>query len=187
MTTHSGIYTPLGAEDCELCHPVDKKDFEQINISIDGTARQASWKPIRMRLIRQDEGRNLAYSDSPWLGSHAIIFRSSVLDTLGHLLQRYGEVLPVLCSGVDLWIFNPTNVIDALDEAASSVIHFGSGRIMMVERYVFKSDVVAGNEIFKIPLLRVSPTFVSHEFVDCWKESGLTGLEFKQVWARQDP
>jgi len=45
--------------------------------------------------------------------------------------------------------------------------------------------VVADNEIFKIPSLRVSPTFVSHRFVDRWKESGLTGLEFERVWAAQ--
>lgn len=185
MTSTPGIYTPLGTDGCELCHPIHQVDFERINVWIDGTARQASWKLIQMRIVREDEGKSLAPSDSPWLGSHALIFRSSVLDVLGALLRRYGEVLPVSCHDADLWIYNPTNVIDALDEISSSVLRFDDGRIMMIQRYAFRPDVVADHEIFKIPSLRVSPTFVSHRFVDRWKESGLTGLEFKQVWAAQ--
>jgi hypothetical protein len=139
-----------------------------------------------MRIVREDEGKYLALSDSPWLGSHALIFRSTVLDKLGFTLRRYGEVLPVSCADTDLWIYNPRNVIDALDEASSSVVRFGDGRIMMIDRHVFRTEIVAENEIFKIPSLRVSPTFVSHRFVDRWKQSGLTGLDFKQVWNPQD-
>ena len=183
MVSTPGIYTPLGTDGVELCHPVDQADFERINVSIDGAARQASWKPIQMRIVKEDEGKTLAPSDSPWLGSHALIFRSSVVYVLGALLRRYGELLPVSCPDTDLWIYNPTNVIDALDEDLSSVFRFDDGRIFMIGRYAFCPSVVADSEIFKIPSLRVSPTFVNHCFVDRWKESGLTGLEFKQVWA----
>ncbi len=185
MTSPPGIYTPLGTDGCELCHPVDQRDFDRINVWIDGTARQASWKSIQMRIVRRDAGKTLAPSDSPWLGSHALIFRSSVIDVLDALLGRYGEVLPLSSPDADLWIYNTTNVIDALDEGSSSVLRFNDGRIMMIQRHAFRPSVVAGNDIFKIPSLRVSPTFVSHRFIDRWNECGLTGLEFKQVWAAQ--
>lgn len=46
-----------------------------------------------------------------------------------------------------------------------------------------RPDVIGEIDIFKIPNLRVSPTFLSQRFVDRWKASGLTGLEFEQVWA----
>lgn len=186
MESRPGVYTPLGTDGNELCHPINPADFERINTLINGTARQAGWKPIRMQIIREDEGKNLSYSDSPWLGSHALIFRSSVLETTSLLLERYGEVLPVSCPDVDLWVFNPTTVVDALDDEASSVLRFGDGKIMMIERYVFQAEMIADNDVFKTPSLRVSPTFVNHRFVDRWKESGLTGLEFKQVWTAQN-
>lgn len=186
MTTKPGIYTPLGMDGYELCHPVSQGDFERINALINGDHRQDSWDPIQVSTIREDEGRDLIPSDSPWLGSHALIFNSRADGALGPLLRRYGEMLPVSCLEADLWIYNPTNVIDALNEATSSVLRFADNRIMMIERYAFSPDVVADNDVFKIPSLRVSPTFVSHRFVDLWKASRLTGLEFKRVWAAGD-
>jgi len=182
MTSRPGIYTPLGRGDYELCFPVDKADFERIAVLINGAAQRAGWKPIQMRIIREDEGESLAPSDSPWLGSWALIFRSSVLNALGPVLERYGELLPLSCPDADLWIYNPTVVIDALDEESSDLDRFSDGRIMMIHRHVFRPDVVAGNEIFKLPALRASETFVSHRFVDRWRAAGLKGLAFERVW-----
>ena len=52
----------------------------------------------------------------------------------------------------------------------------------MIQRYVFRSDLVRDVDVFKVPNLRVSPTFVSQRFVDRWNESGLKGVEFNKVW-----
>jgi len=81
-------------------------------------------------------------------------------------------------------MYNPTRVIDALDEDASSVLRFSGGRIMRINRHVFRPEVVKGIDVFKIPNLRVSPTYVSQRFGDLWNSADLKGLEFKQVWAR---
>jgi hypothetical protein len=139
-----------------------------------------------MRLIHDDEGRKLAMSDSPWLGPHALIFRPNVVDALGSMLQQYGELLPLVCEEGEVLLYNPTRVIDALDESESSVLRFSGGRIMMIQRYVFRPDVMGDTVIFKIPNLRVSPTFLSHRFIERWNMSGLKGLEFKEVWAPED-
>jgi hypothetical protein len=179
-----GLYTALGLDGYELCHPVNQGDFQTISAEIDGTPRRASWKAIPVRLIHEDEGKVLVASDSPWLADDALIFRSSVVAALGPMLREYGELLPLACSEAELVIYNPTRVIDAFDDAASSVVRFSDGRIMMVRKYVFSSEVVGETDIFKIPNLRVSPTFFSHRFVDRWQASGLKGLEFKHVWAR---
>ena len=180
MTT---VYMPLSSEGFEFCHPVDENDFETLKVQIDGTTRGQTWSPIQMRLIREDEGKSLLESDSPWLGTHALIFRKSAIEKLKSLLMEYGELLPVACPGAELAIFNPTHVVDALDEEASSVLRFSGGRIMRITRYAFRPEVVAGVEIFKIPSLRVSPTFVGERFVKLWHSSGLTGLEFKSIWS----
>jgi hypothetical protein len=182
MTIASGIYTPLGLDGYELCHPVSQHDFGRIGIELDGSSRQSSWRPIPVKLVREDEGKKLAKSDSPWFADDALIFRSTVVEALGAMLRAYGELLPLACSEAELMIYNPTRIIDALDEAASSLVRFDSGRIMMIQTYVFRTDAVGESDIFKIPNLKVSPTFVSHRFVDRWKASGLRGLDFRLVW-----
>lgn len=179
----TAVYEPLSLDNYELCHPVIQGDFESIHLDINGTSRVESWRPIAMRIIREDEGRRLVESDSPWLGSHALIFRPRAIQVLGPLLRQYGELLPLDCDGAELAMYNPTRVLDALNEEASDVMRFGGGRIMMIKRHVFRQDVIREIDIFKIPSLRVSPTFVSHRFVDLWRSTGLKGLEFKQVWA----
>ena len=178
------IYVPLSHEGFELCQPEKQEDFEVIDSLIDGTPRQKTWRLIPMRLIHHDEGKNLSPSDSPWLGSHALIFKRAVIERLGKILKQYGELLPVVCPEAELLIFNPTRVVDALDEQASSVLRFSGGRIMLVDRYVFRAEAIANVDIFKIPNLRVSPTFMSERIVELWRTTGLQGLDFNKVWPR---
>jgi hypothetical protein len=180
--TPGKIYVPLPAADAELCHPVDGDDFERINVTINGVPRAAEWVPLRMQLIGMDEGRPLSESDSPWLGSHALIFRPKAIQALGPMLSDHGELLPLQCPTAEVSIFNPTRVVDVLDEAASQVLRFKSGKIMGVRKYAFRPEPLDGVHAFKIPNLRVSPTFVSESFVATWRSAGLRGLEFRLVW-----
>lgn len=180
------IYTPLGADGYELCHPTNPDDFERINSEVNGVSRRSKWDPIHMDILREDEGKQLIASDSPWLGSHALIFRRSAISKLESELLTYGELLSLACTSADISLYNPTRVLDALDESASSVLRFPHGRIMMVQQYAFKEDAVRNIHIFKISNLRVSPTFLSQAFVDLWNASGLTGLEFQKVWSSSE-
>ena len=173
----------MNAEGFELCHPERQEDFETITVTIDGTARRSTWRSPPMRIIRRDEGRRLAESDSPWLGSHALIFRRRSLGELEELLLSHGELLPVASSELDLVIFNATRVLDALDERASDVVRFSSGRIMMITRYAFRRETITDVDAFKIPNLRSSPTYVSARFVERVEAAGLRGLDFETVWS----
>jgi hypothetical protein len=152
-------------------------------LAINGTPREDGWQPIPVNLVHEDEGRKLAASDSPWLGSHAIIFRRQALAKLDAHLREYGELLPLSCPEAELLVFNPTRVLDALDEPASLITRFSNGRIMRVTRYAFRAEVVSGVDIFKIPNLRVSPTFLGERIVRAWGSAGLRGLVFNKVWS----
>jgi hypothetical protein len=176
------IYTPLGLDGSELCHPLLESDFERINVEINGVSLRSSWKPIKVRIIQEDEGRALVASDSPWLGQHALIFRPRVIEAMGSLLREHGELLPLACNEAELTMYNATRVLNALNEQESSVHRFANGRIMMIQRYVFLPEKIHKVDIFKLSSLRVSPTFVTRRFVDLWKSAKLKGLEFKQVW-----
>jgi hypothetical protein len=100
-------------------------------------------------------GKHLRESDSPWLGSHALIFREQAAKVYP-LLAANGELLPLACAEAKLSIYNPTNLLDGLDENASSALRFSSGRIMSITRHVFKPEVVRDAEIFKLSCLRVA-------------------------------
>ena len=176
------VFVPLSAQGFEFCYPEREEDFEVLNTLIDGTPRLATWRSPPMRLVREDEGKPLASSDSPWLGSHALIFRRHALGELEPLLLANGELLPLACSEPDLVIFNVTRVLDALDEQASALVRFSSGRIMQITRHAFRPDVVSGVDIFKIANLRMSSTYVSGRFVEKVKAAGLRGLVFNKVW-----
>jgi hypothetical protein len=178
----NSVCLPLGLEEFELCQPAAQGDFETINLLINGESRHATWQPLAVRLIRRSQGKRLLPSDSPWLGEHALIFKQPAIEALAPMLREHGELLPLQCNEAQLWIFNPTRIVDALDENLSSVVRFSSGRIMDIKRYVFRPEALQGIEIFKIPNLRVSPTFVSEEFVERWSVARLSGLELRQVW-----
>jgi hypothetical protein len=180
------VFVPVPTEGFELCHPTREEDFETLNLALDGTPRSRTWRSPPMRLIRDDAGEALAESDAPWLGTHALIFRPHVLRSLEPMLRSHGELLPVTCSEASLVFFNATRVVDALDEPASSLVRFADGRIMTVVRYAFRPEVLASVDIFKVPSLRVSPTFVSARFVEEAKAAALRGLEFQRVWSSGD-
>lgn len=172
------IYEPLGDDGYEICLPVKSSDFERIHDEIDGTPRSRGWKPIRMELIGENMGRRLTRSDSPWFGSDALVFRPRALQVLEPLLTDYGELLPLECDDAELVMYNPTCVIDALDREKCSFERFSDGTIWSINPFIFRPEAIANVDIFKIPDLRASPTFLSQRFVDCWQISGLEGLEF---------
>jgi hypothetical protein len=176
------VNEPLGLDGFELCHPVDSRDFEAINLTINGVSRKTNWRPIRMQVIRQEAQQAFRESDCPWLGSHALIFRPQVVDKLGSVLVRYGEMLQLDCDDADVSIYNVTNIVDALDEDASSIDRFESGEVMIIRRHVFDARAIGESEVFRIPRVRLSSTYVTQRFVDRWQLSGLKGLEFNQVY-----
>jgi hypothetical protein len=182
MSKYQSVYEPIGIDGFELCHPTSDDGFADLTSRINGESRSADWTPIPVSVIREDQGAVLQESDSPWFGSSALIFRPRAAEKLGTGLSSHGELLPLACDDTVLAVFNPTLVVDALDENASDILRFQDGRMMGVQRYVFHSAKIAGLEIFKLPNLRVSPTYVTEVFVDRWKLSGLRGLEFRRLW-----
>jgi hypothetical protein len=177
------IYVPRHAEGFEFCYPERSEDFETLYVTLNGTPRCGTWRSPPMRFVRTDEGKSLSASDSPWLGSFALVFRRHALADLEAMLLSHGELLRLDCSEPDVVLFNVTRVLDALDETASDIWRFSSGKLMRVARYVFRPEVVSGVDIFKIPNLRVSPTFVSERFVEMVKAARIRGAAFTKVWS----
>jgi hypothetical protein len=176
------VFDTVGQDGFELCHPVDSDDFETLELLINGEPRKGTWKPLRMKLIREDEGKRLRPSDAPWLSSGAVVLLETAVHVLGPVLEKHGELLPLDCPGCKLVAFNPTHVVDAVDLARSQVVRFKDGQLMDIRKYVFRPDVIRNLPAFKIPNFRISPTFFGQEIVDLWTEAKLKGMDFKLVW-----
>jgi hypothetical protein len=176
------IYELMTEPGYQYCMPVDERDHGTIVALMNGTPRAASWKPLKMRLRWFDErGRPYKRSDSPSRGtSTAPMFTRRAVEALEPMLQEHGEILPLDCDDAELWIFNPTRVLPAIDMLKSGVSFMpGTRDIERIRRYVFEEDVIAGSDIFKLANMRASPTFVGQRFVDVWRSAGLRGIEFE--------
>ncbi len=181
------VFIPRGQDGVELCQPVNESDYDSINLLVNGTPRSEEWTPLAMELIHEDNGTRLRRSSSPWLGKHALIFRSECFDVIGEYLKKHGELLLADSAESELYFFNPMNVSDSLNEEKSKIKRLKSGGIMTIESYIFNDQAIKDVHVFKIPNMQASPTFVSQAFVDRWCESELTGLDFELVWDCSGP
>lgn len=176
------IYQPRVAEGFQWVLPVNEDDFETF-LSFDGSPRASTWTPVSVQLLSTDEGRALEKSDFPWLGRHALILSSGAVDAVGELLRTDGELLSLACDEAELWVFNPTTVVDALDKDWSELVRFNSsGRIMTVTKYAFQAELVDDVLAFKVPELLRASTFVTDGFVDAVKLASLRGVDFEMLW-----
>jgi hypothetical protein len=177
------VFRPVVAEGFEWVQPVDDNDFDAV-YQLDGTPRARQWRPIQVRRLEADDnGRPWLPADSPWLGAHALVFRERGYQLVDGLLGDAGEFLeldPV--DGTDrLWLYNVTQVVDALDEEGSGLVRFPStGRVMKVNRHVFDVDRITGLVAFRVPQLR--SLFLSGEAVDAISAAKLSGAAFDLVW-----
>ncbi|MBD9641411.1 hypothetical protein IB277_34505 [Ensifer sp. ENS07] len=172
------IYKFAVCENQEWIVPVNAEDFETF-LAMDGRAIQG-WVPPVMTMLEADHGaEEPSYSDFPWLGEHAPILKKPAVEALAPVLTRYGQLLPL--KGEDVWLFNVTNVLDALDKERSSVVYFDDGDILDIERYVFKMEIIGSAEIFKLPT-RGSSVFVTDCFVTRVRDLGMRGVSFAPLW-----
>ena len=175
------LYRPIGAEGYECINCVDPSDYD-VFVDFDGSPRGATWKPIAVLRVRADARSGFKPSDFPWLG-FSLIMRASAVVALRDILEANGEILPLSTDdGVKLFVLN-ARVIDALDEARSTLVRFpDSDRIMWLKKPAFVESAIEGVDIFRIPNIRGSPTYVSERFVERVKAARLRGLDFNKVW-----
>lgn len=176
------FFEPMVREGSEWINCVNQADYE-VFVGFDGASRGATWKPILVRRVRADEHHAFEPSDFPWLGSDALVMRRSAVDALRDILEANGEVLPLSTDdGVELSVLN-ARVVDALDEANSSLMKFpGTNRIMRIKKAAFVASKLEGIDLFRLPH-RASSTYVSERFVERVKAAGLRGLVFNEVWS----
>lgn len=112
-----------------------------------------------------------------------MVLSRRALEVLLPHIGNLGQVLPLAFGEAEYSFFNVTNVVDALDEAASELKYFPDGGFQRVLRYAFDPEAVRDQWLFKIPQQRGGFLFVTDRFVELIQSSGLTGFKFKPVWS----
>ena len=179
------IFLPTYREGYESCLPVDRSLYIRLAPMMTGRALKDSWTAFEALMVRARGGMRLLESDAPNPSFPMLILRPAAVQAMKPILERCGEILPIHCADAAVSLFNVTTTIDALDEAASKVVRFPSGRIMVVERYVLRSDRLQGATVFKLPHGQGSPILVADEFVQTWERAQLRGLYFRKVWSSE--
>jgi hypothetical protein len=178
----TAIYEPNPIDGYEWVRCVELDDYRVFK-ALDGTPRADSWEPIQVKRFVPEGQRAAKANDFPWLNIDLIMRRRAV-DALCDFMEPYGEFLPLLVDDdVELFVFNVTQVVDALDEEHSVLERFEDGAVMWIDSYVFHEPLIRGVDLFKIPTLSKSLTYVSERFVSAVAEAGLVGLEFELLWA----
>jgi hypothetical protein len=161
---------------------VDIDDYLTLKRALDGSPKLSNWRPVPVQIINKDEkGRKYRFADAPLTSGGLLVFRESVIEKLGPLLSKYGELLPLECAEAKLWLYNATLILEALNEEESEIDRFASGVISGIAWAVFREEAIGDADIFKLSIFRTGPTYFSQRFVDLWTKSGLKGMKFRQV------
>ncbi|AYE33971.1 imm11 family protein [Clostridium septicum] len=150
-----------------------------------GKSLKDNWTPIRVCLI--EHGGKLKKGDMPYLSPGKPIFSKSAVTILKDLLEGYAEILPIEYDLQELFIINVTNHIEAINYEKSDVEYMRDGkRILSVNKYYFKIEVVKKQHIFKIVNQLNGTVFVSDDFRNRVIEGGLQGFKFVEVWDSEE-
>lgn len=136
-----------------------------------------------MELVNCFDGKEFEPTDFPWWSSNILIFNLNALESVGALIEPYGEFLPLSCSTLELFLYHPLCAFD-VNPRESVIQRFkSSGRIKRIQKISPKDAGVKSTPIFHIKELRASPTYVSQEFVDHYNQLKLRGLVFEEVYS----
>jgi hypothetical protein len=150
----------------------------------DGRSHAINWRTITMKAADEDDNE-VELPDFALLGVLPV-FSIRAVEVLLPFLRANGELLPVRHRRAEYMLYNVTRVSDALDEELSTLTYFeGTRKVMKIDRYVFKSSVVEGLEIFRIPQLLRGFVFVTEPIATLVASTGLTGFNLLPVWSTQ--
>ena len=117
------------------------------------------WRPPVAELVREHAGRPLARAAAPYLNRSVLVLRDEAVEGLGRLLAPHGALVPLKCADAELVAF-VAPVLDLMDEEASELVRFDSGRVMDVLRPRFREGADA-HPAFRVSSMPAGPLFVS--------------------------
>jgi hypothetical protein len=161
----------------------EDQDWE-IVYEFNGTAIGERWKPFEVEFMKEECIEQLPQGDFPHLFAAVPVLNARAVEVLWPILEGNGELLPLRSNHGDYFIFNVTNVVDALDEETSDIVRFSDGkRILDIKRFEFRASELASVDIFKLPQDLLSSVFVTDKLMNAVTNAGLLGFDFRWLWS----
>lgn len=113
----------------------------------------------------------------------AVVVNERCFNIIKPYIQDAVQVLSAKSKKQKLFVLNVTAVRDCLDYENSKLKRFSSsGRIMRIEKYAFRREMLSNAFIFKIPEEVHTHPYVTDDFKNLIEQNGIKGFKFVLVW-----
>lgn len=120
----------------------------------------------------------------PWLDNIgricAPIFSMRVKNRLGHILDKFGQFLPLPGTNNYYYFYYVTHSI--LSYCDDTQYHYGHD---IVEKFSFNAEALTNEYIYKEIAQKSAVSYVTNRFVDAVIEAELTGFVFRRIWSEE--
>lgn len=151
-----------------------------------GSPLRAQWAAPAARVVRMsDSGERLRAADFTLLDMSELAISETAKARVGDFLEQYGELLPVEADGEMFYAYNVTTLLPALDEAGSKVEsddYEGARTILWISEFSFKSQELAGAEVFKLDIDPCGDVYLTESAFDRLRTAGLSDENVMLVW-----
>lgn len=112
----------------------------------------------------------------------SFILNEKSYKTLYPYLKNHSQIFKIKSDNKIFYVVNVIDIIDCLNYDKSELKYFSSsGRVMDVEKYVFKTEKLKNTTIFKLPEFPKSISYVTEEFKRVVEENNIKGFKFKEL------
>ena len=163
--------------------------LNDIGIVTNKESISGKWKaPVVYYNELQDDVSNFRYA---WGPSPLLFFDKTALEALDAYWKMSGEIVSATMeTGEELFVFHTYNTIDVVDMDNCT---FKDNCTELVKKYAFHKDKVKefSYPLFRLPQWNSSSIYtvtgdmnydLEEDFKTAYEKSGLTGLEFNEIW-----
>lgn len=173
-------YKIYGADNFEHVSFLDGSYMEKLTRLKSRKTIKFGDKP-QVELVRADWRQRAKKADFPCYGTNFIFMRDYVYEKDKAFFEQFGVLFPVTSTKGDrLYVFNCDTLKDALDEEKSEFVRFDSGKVMMVEKHVFKDTIPESRIMFRMPYTN-NPIIVTDKFIEYYDANNYKGMNFKRI------
>lgn len=131
--------------------------------------------PTPLAIVGDEEDIGIPEADIGFINIGSIVLAETSYTLLKDITEQYGQLLPLNFEGRNLWLWNVTNIVDALDSKKSDFNSYGG-----VVNAVFSAEKIGKSMAFKIKEDNFTNIYCTDQFVQFIKEHKLTGLDFDE-------
>lgn len=141
------------------------------------------WKSIEARFQDDSDKKNVITPPdiTLWYTSNNLALNQKAYDSVGDLLESYGEWLPVTCAGNSYWLLHTTKKTDmSAVDLKNSERTIDEGEFIDLKKLRFDEREVEDLFIFQTPYSGYRNLYCSDTFRVLIEKAGLKGLVFSE-------